>query len=67
MLERSDSTPDNNVACEIRVEEARGKRREENGVLREFVPDWTSGICSCTRGAEDCPYKYIDGFDKQQV
>jgi len=58
VLEKGDSTPDGIVACEIRVEEVR-RRRREWGVENNLFQFGHRGYVAVNGGAGDCPYKYM--------
>ncbi|KAK9357658.1 hypothetical protein V1504DRAFT_478691 [Lipomyces starkeyi] len=58
ILERGDGTPDNIIACELRVEEVRRKRREW-GVENNLFQFGHRGYVAVNGGAGDCPYKYM--------
>ncbi|KAK9428201.1 carbon-nitrogen hydrolase [Lipomyces doorenjongii] len=58
ILERGDGTPDNIIACELRVEEVRRKRREW-GVENNLFQFGHRGYVAVKGGAGDCPYKYM--------
>ncbi|OAA64361.1 nitrilase/cyanide hydratase and apolipoprotein N-acyltransferase [Niveomyces insectorum RCEF 264] len=58
ILERGDGTPDHIVACEIRVEEVR-RRRREWGVENNLYQLGHRGYVAVKNGAGDCPYTYM--------
>jgi formamidase len=58
ILERGDGTPDNIIACELRVEEVR-RRRREWGVENNLFQFGHRGYVAVSGGAGDCPYKYM--------
>lgn len=58
VLERGDGTPDRVVACEIRAEEVR-RRRREWGVENNLFQLGHRGYVAVKEGANDCPYTYM--------
>jgi formamidase len=58
VLERGDATPDHIVACEIRADEVR-RRRREWGVENNLFQLGHRGYVAVKGGAMDCPYSYM--------
>ena len=58
ILEKGDGIPDNIIACELRVEEVR-RRRREWGVENNLFQFGHRGYVAVSGGAGDCPYKYM--------
>ncbi len=58
ILERGDGTADHIVACEIRPEEVR-RRRREWGVENNLFQFGHRGYVAVKNGAGDCPYTYM--------
>jgi formamidase len=58
VLERGDGTADHIVACEIRVDEVR-RRRREWGVENNLYQFGHRGYVAVKNGAGDCPYTYM--------
>ena len=58
ILERGDGTADHIVACEIRPEEVR-RRRREWGVENNLYQLGHRGYVAVKDGARDCPYTYM--------
>ena len=58
ILESGNSTPDHIVACEIRVDEVR-RRRREWGVENNLYQLGHRGYVAVKDGARDCPYSYM--------
>jgi formamidase len=58
VLEKGDGTLDAIVACEIRAEEVRG-RRKEWGVENNLFQFGHRGYVAVKGGAGDCPYTYM--------
>lgn len=58
VLERGDGTPDHIVACEIRGDEVR-RRRREWGVENNLFQLGHRGYVAVKGGAGDCPYTYM--------
>jgi formamidase len=58
VLERGDGTVDKIVACEVRGEEVR-RRRREWGVENNIFQFGHRGFVAVKGGAEDCPYIYM--------
>lgn len=58
ILERGDATPDHIVACEIRAEEVR-RRRREWGVENNLYQLGHRGYVAVKNGAVNCPYSYM--------
>ena len=65
VLEQGDNTPDQIVACEIRAEEVR-RRRREWGVENNLFQFGHRGYVAVKEGAQDCPYKYMRDLMKGQ-
>ncbi|KAK0388617.1 hypothetical protein NLU13_4860 [Sarocladium strictum] len=58
VLERGDGTPDHIVACEVRADEVR-RRRREWGVENNLFQLGHRGYVAVRGGAMDCPYSYM--------
>ncbi|KAJ9628444.1 hypothetical protein H2204_009281 [Knufia peltigerae] len=58
ILERGNNTPDHMVACEIRADEVR-RRRREWGVENNLYQLGHRGYVAVNNGAGDCPYTYM--------
>lgn len=65
MLERGDGTADHIVACEIRADEVR-RRRREWGVENNLYQLGHRGYVAVKGGAGDCPYTYMTDLVKGQ-
>lgn len=63
VLEKGDGTADAIVACEIRVEEVR-RRRREWGVENNLFQLGHRGYVAVKEGAEDCPYSFMKDLVK---
>ncbi|KEF54365.1 formamidase [Exophiala aquamarina CBS 119918] len=63
ILERGDGTADHVVACEIRPEEVR-RRRREWGVENNLYQLGHRGYVAVNDGARDCPYTYMKDLVK---
>ncbi|KAL3418115.1 carbon-nitrogen hydrolase [Phlyctema vagabunda] len=63
ILEKGDSTPDGILACEIRIEAVRRKRREW-GAENNLFQFGHRGYVAVKEGARDCPYKYMQDLVK---